>query len=126
MSSHYRLLQVRLFNAQAVSSTTTYHSSPISILNLDNIGIQANITSTPTGTLSVEVSLDYAQTSTGEVTNTGTWVAISSSSTSIVSGSPTAVYYDLNQLSAPYVRLTYVNASGSGTLNAYLSGKGLI
>jgi len=126
MASHYRLLQYQIFTNQSVSSTTTYHSTPVNILNLDNIGIQANIASTPSGTFTVEVSLDYAQTATGEVTNAGNWVAVSSSSTSIVSGSPGNVYYDLNQLSAPWVRLTYVNSSGSGTLNAFLAGKGLM
>lgn len=126
MASHYRLLQVRLFNLFAVTGVNTYSSAPVNILNLDNIGIQANFTGTPTGTLSVEVSLDYKQTDQGEVLNPGHWVAVSSSTTSIVSASPTSVYYDLNQLSSPWVRLTYSNSSGSGTLDAYLAGKGLI
>lgn len=123
MASRYRLLQLTLFSSQAVSSTTTYTSAASNILNLDNIGIQCNFTSTPTGTLTIEVSLDHAETATGEITVAGNWITVSNSSTSISSGSPTNVYYDLNQLSAPWVRLKYINASGSGTLTAYLCGK---
>lgn len=127
MASHYRLLQVQLLNSQAVSSTTTYNSAPLNILNLDNIGMQINIVSgTPTGVLNVQVSIDYAQTATGEVTNAGNWITVSGGSASITAGSPTNVVFDLNNLSATWVRLQYVNASSSGVISALASGKGLI
>ena len=123
MSSRNRLLQVTLFSSQSVSSTNTYNSQAVNILNLDNIGIQANITSTPSGSFNVQVSIDHSQTADGVVINPGNWINIASSTVSISSGSPSNIYIDLNQLSAPYVRLQYVNSSGSGSFSAFLCGK---
>lgn len=90
---------------------------------LDNIGIQAiwSSGSTPVGTLQVEISIDYAQDTFGNVTNPGTWTSLTT--TASVSGNTGNVYFDINQISSPWIRLTYVRASGSGTLNAYVTGK---
>lgn len=78
---------------------------------------------TPVGTIAIQVSLDYAQDSQGVVTNSGTWTALTFSSTPAVSGNSGSLYLDLNQLGAAWVRAVYTKTSGTGTLNAYISGK---
>lgn len=126
MADHFRVPKIQIMTSVAVSSTNVYTSTPVNILNLDNIGLQVNIASTPSGSLQVQVSIDYQQTAEGAVINAGNWINVVGASTVITSGSPNEVYFDMNQLSAPWVRLQYTNSSGSGTLNAFASGKGLI
>lgn len=104
------------------------------INNLDNVGIQLNWTGSPTGTFSVQVSADYAQDTNGNVTNTGHWVsliltywngsAFTTTATVPASvGSP--IFLDLDLLSAPWIRVIYTTASDAGTLNAFVTAKGL-
>jgi flagellar basal body P-ring protein FlgI len=83
------------------------------IQNLDNIGYQINMTGTMTGVFSVQVSAD----------NTN-WVSLTlNPPLSVASGSPTNIYADINQISAPWIRLIYTHTSGSGTVNAFITGK---
>lgn len=91
---------------------------------MDNIGYQCNFTGTPTGTFVVEVSADYSQQAPTEtVVATGNWIAVSLPATPVASGVAGFIYIDLNQLSAPYIRLRYIASSGSGSLNAFVTGK---
>jgi len=91
---------------------------------LDLIGIQANVVSgTPTGSLAVQVSADYNQDDLGNVLNVGTWVTLVTQA--ITSGSPAATYVDLTPTSAPWIRLKYTRTSGTGVLNAFVTGKSI-
>lgn len=91
----------------------------------DNIGIQLDWTGTPTGIFDVQVSVDHTQDAYGNVTNAGHWVSLSLSTTIKATGSADDAYIDLNQLAAPYVKVVYTATSGTGTLNAYVTGKGV-
>jgi len=100
-------------------------TSPVtSIEFLDNIGMQLNFTGSPSGVAQVQVSMDYNQDINGNVINLGHWVPVSFPSIgtdiSFSSGSP--IFIDLNQLSAPFIRL-YYSGGGTGVLNAYICGK---
>ena len=92
---------------------------------MDNIGYQLNFTGSPVGNFQVQVSMDYDQDNNGNVINDGNWVAVTLSSGSVNAatslGSP--IFIDLNQLSAPWIRVVYNHTSGSGTLNAFICGK---
>lgn len=106
--------------ASNITSTVT------SLAYLDNIGYQFNIIGTPTGSIAVQVSADYAQDEFGNVTNPGHWIALSinnSTSIAITTGSPSPIYLDLNQLSAPWIRSVYTATGGTGTLNAFITAK---
>lgn len=75
------------------------------------------------GVLQVQVSADYAQDFLGNVTNAGHWIDLIPASETIAAGAPDDVYFDLTELSAPWIRLIYTRTSGVGTLNAYITGK---
>jgi hypothetical protein len=90
---------------------------------LDNIGLQLIFTGTPTGTFSVELSINYSQDQQGNVTNTGTWTPMTFSSTPVASGAAGSVYIDINQISAPWMRVKYTKTSGTGTLQGWLTAK---
>lgn|SRR5574343_709044 len=98
-------------------------SDPTNIQFLDNISIQLNFTGTPTGTFSVQGSLDYQQTSPFAKAATGNWIDLTLSPSPAASGSASQILLDLNQLSFPWIRVKYTRSSGSGTLNAFISGK---
>lgn len=103
-------------------------SSVTNILGLDNIAYQANVTngSSPVGTLTAQVSLDYAADSQGNVTNAGNWTNIQTAPGTDLSLSVTTNgTYTLNlaAIAAPWIRLVYTKTSGSGTMNAFIAGK---
>lgn len=118
MSRKNNLLQFHsIVNGDMSLSSLT--SAVTSIQFLDNIGIQANFSGSPVGVLAIQVSADYAQDYEGNVLNPGNWAPISSSS--MTGGSP--IYFDLNQLSAPWIRAVYTKTSGTGTLNVFITAK---
>lgn len=90
---------------------------------LDNIGIQLVFTGTPTGTFAVQLSIDHAQNQQGVVSVAGTWTPITFSSTPAATGAAGSIYLDLNQLSAPWMRVVYTFGSSVGTLNSFISAK---
>lgn len=126
------LRKFQIVTSGSMTGTATITSAVTCIQWLDNIGVQLNWTSSPVGTFQVQVSADYEQDFEGNVTNSGNWTAIPLSY--LLSGTmttaatvPTSVgspiYLDLNQLSAPWIRTVYTNASSSGTLNAFITAK---
>lgn len=128
--SNLRLFQV--ITAGSMTGSTVLTSAVTCIQWLDNLGLQFNFIGTPVGTFQAQVSADYAQDETGNVTNPGNWTAVPLSY--LLSGTmttaltvPTSVgspiYLDLNQLSAPWLRAVYANTSSTGTLAAYVTGK---
>lgn len=121
MASHFRVNKIPILANTATSSTTAYTSAVTHILNLDNVFAQINFTGTPTGTLTIQVSADYFQDQQGNVISTGNWVTIV---TQPVSGAQ-VFGFDLNQLGAPWLRIVYTNASSTGHVAMFLSGKGL-
>jgi len=110
--SQNQLLPVWLIQNGNMSGNLT--SQNVELEFMDNIGIHVVWTGTPTGTLSVQISLDP--------TNLG-WVSIPFTSPTQPSGSGGSDYFEVNQSTAAYVRLIYTAASGSGTLNAKIAIK---
>lgn len=98
-------------------------SDPTNIQFLDNVSMQLNFTGTPTGTFTVQGSLDYQQTSPFAKAAIGNWIDLTLSPSPAATGSASQILLDLNQLSFPWIRVKYTRSSGSGTLNAYISAK---
>lgn len=110
----------------AADASVTIVTKATGIQYLDNVIFQANFTGTPVGTLTVEVSLDYNQDAEGNVLATGHWVTVQltpgTDASLAVSGANSYVF-NITQLGAPWVRLRYTAASGTGTMTAYISAK---
>ena len=98
-------------------------SAVSSIAYLDNIGVQLSWTGTPTGTFAIQVSADYQQDQNKNVTNVGNWIPLILSPAPAASGAAGTAYIDLNQLSAPWIRVVYTKTSGTGTLQGFINGK---
>lgn len=101
----------------AVSSTTTYKSSPTHVSldrgNMGRISWQVEVTGTPTGTMIVEVSNDNDQDISRGV---DTWVQYTPVTVPGITG---AVTFGIT-ITPGYrrARLSYTNASSSGTIKA--------
>jgi hypothetical protein len=108
MSRKNVLLPHQLFSAEDASVNLT--SEATNIAYLDNVGLQVILTGNIAGTLNVEVSLDKAN-----------WVTVTSQA--VVAGQPDSIYFELNQLSAVWVRLDWAASSGTGTLSALIAAK---
>lgn len=117
------LLSYKIITNGVMTGTSVLTSTVTNIQHWDNVCLQFVWAGSPTGTFSVQFSVDYAQDFQGNVTNTGTWDPITLSPAPAASGSAGSWLLDLNQLSMPWVRVVYTNASGSGVLQAYISGK---
>lgn len=104
---------LHLIDTGSMTGTATLLSTVFNANNLDNVGLQVSWTGTPTGVLSVQCSVDAANyidlTFNPAITQP--------------SGSAASYLIDLNQVPFPYVRVKYVNSSGSGTLDVWLSAK---
>lgn len=101
-------------------------STVTDVRNFDNVAVELVFTGTPTGTFSVEGSLDYGYQAGGNfnpAVNAGTWTALSLSPTPAASGGAGSVLLDLNQISFAFIRVKYAFTSGTGTLNAYIAAK---
>lgn len=117
-----------LTNASMATSQTT---AVTSTKMYPNVYYQAvwSAGATPIGTITVEVSADYALNVDGSVKNVGTWNAIyfsvngaPASNSAPVTGNTGSGSIDI-ETSAPWIRLHYERTSGSGTLNVSVSGK---
>lgn len=111
----------------AGNMATTFQSPPTNISGMDDCGYSVAWTGAPTGTFSVQASVDYnpGQNPTDYPANPGTWTTIPLSATVTASGSPDNGFIDITLISAPWIRLVYTAVSGTGTLSVWVVGKGL-
>jgi len=77
--------------------------------------------SSPVGVCTVEVSDTYTQNGDGTVRNAGNWTALPISGA--VSGNTGTGYMDIGVVSSYAIRLKYTRISGTGTMNATITGK---
>ena len=110
-----RFLPYTQFNAVPVSGTNTYNSPSTDINQLDNAGLDVRFVGTMAGTFSVQCSNDN-QTFTALTFNPGLTQP---------SGSNLNFLIDLNQVPFRYIRVSYTNTSGSGTLTCLMTVKDL-
>lgn len=111
---------IQVITAGDMSANVTGPATNISYL--DNVAMQLNFTGTPTGTFSVEGSLDHKEYN-GQIVSAGNFIPLSLATTPVASGAAGQILLDLNQLSFPYIRIVYTRTSGAGSLDAYISAK---
>lgn len=79
--------------------------------------------SSPSGTVNVQVSNDYTENVDGSVRNAGTWNNLPLSISPAVSGNTGNGFIDIDAQAGYALRLTYTRISGTGTLQALVTGK---
>ena len=77
----------------------------------------------PVGSVSVQVSNDFAQNADGTIKNPGTWNTLPLSGPTNVSGSSDNGFIDIDASGAYAIRLVYTATSGTGLMQAVIAGK---
>lgn len=117
-NSKNALTPFHLLVAQSLGAS--FSSVPVNIQYLDNTTVQLIFTGSPVGTFSIEGSVNHAANAiTGVETVAGTWTPITSSAVSAAGD----ILFDLNQLSFPWIRVSYTRTSGTGSVEGYISAK---
>lgn len=110
-----------------MTGTATIVSNPIPLDQIYGFAIQAFWTGSPTGTLKLQASSDSpgreTQTSSGGPDAVTNWSDVTNSSYSIT-GSAGNYMWNFNGAFYRYVRISYTNISGTGTMAAEISAKG--
>ena len=108
------------------SMTATVNSLGMPCQQLVLASIQAEWTGAPVGTLHLEISNDEVPYAPGNQANAGANVvnwSVYTGSTTAVSG-PGNFLWNCVFVGYSWMRLVYTPTSGTGTINAYFTGKG--
>ena len=115
MSSTRNFLNTKIIDAGSMTGTAVITSTVIDTKGLSSLGIQATWTGAAVGTFAFQVSnneqVDWAT------------VALDKLLTNPNNNAGTSAG-QLNVAPYKFVRLIYTNTSSTGTLNAWISGKG--
>lgn len=129
MSSRPQFNPYPVINAQSMATNIT--STPTIIQKLSMPAYSYSWTgSTPVGTVSIEVSNDYAQNADGSVKTAGTWTPIyfqlngaANVNSAPITGNTGTGFIDVPINGAYAIRTVYHAASGTGTITAIISAK---
>lgn len=124
MSSYRFLGPTAIVPTGAMSGTNTIYSQAFDCRSLEIGTFAPTWTGTPTGAFEVQVSLDYVPNPTpgGAALNAGTWNTISPAPAN-PAGSPGNTYIPNFATGCGYIRLQYVNATGTGVLGGTFFAK---
>lgn len=121
-----------VINSASASGLSGLISSVTDIRYKDSLAVQVVWSGNLQGVCTIDGSLNYSSglpNSQSGGANNGDWVSLilSNSATSFNVGSSTQfpVLVNLNQLSFPFMRVTYTNSTGSGLISVYVAGKSL-
>lgn len=125
MSSYRILGPTAIIPTGAMSGTNTITSQVFDCRSLEGFAFQPTWTGTPTGTLEMEVSLDY-QPNNGDPgsapLNPGTWFTFAGFPNN-PAGSASNTYAGFYATCTAWCRLSYTNSTGTGVLGGQFIGK---
>jgi hypothetical protein len=117
MSSYRYLPPKQVVTNGSMTGTASVSTPAMDMSTMPRIAFQAIWTGTPNGSITIEGSLDY-----NSVTASGTWTDLGAG---IIGPAGVAgnIIFDGQYTAIPWIRLTYTNASSTGTLNVYAAAK---
>ena len=121
--SQNALERAHVITAASMASTIT-QTIPINLKYIDKVAIQLNFTGTPTGAFTINASVDHLQDQSGNVLNAGTFIPMSFSTPPVASGAAGNIILDITT-AVPYIQIIYTPSGGTGTLDAYITGKSI-
>lgn len=100
-----------ILNAQSLGAS--FDSVATSIQQLDRVGISITTTGTPTGTVSIQGSVDKIK-----------WFDMTfDTAIAPLAGSPNDYFFDIEATALSWIRIDYARTSGTGTMSAYITAK---
>jgi len=121
-STRARLVPEVVINAGDMSGNLTSKVTIIQNLSLVSYAVTWSGAS-PVGSVSIQVSNDYAQNADGSVRVAGTWNTLPLSAPTDVSGNTGNGFIDIDANAGFALRLIYTFVSGTGSMTAIVSGK---
>lgn len=121
MSTRSHIKPFPVVTAASMGASVT--STPTIIENITGVGYDVRWTGTPVGTFSVQISNTYSVDAMGNTKNAGTWTPVTLSSPITAAGSADNAFINLAGVESYAVRLVYTRTSGTGILDAVISGK---
>lgn len=107
------------------SLATDLTSPVVETKNQDNIGVQLAWTGNAVGLFGLEVSSNHLEDAAGNVQFEGDWIALPLAPSIVATGIADDAYMEINQLSAQYIRVTYISSSGTGSVTVVVVAKGV-
>lgn len=106
------------------SMATSLTSTVTSIGQISQIGYTISWTGAPVGSFDIQVCNNAQFNSSGAyISGSGSWVSLPLTPAISAAGTADSGYADVIPTSAAFMRLAFTRVSGTGTLNAFVSGK---
>ncbi|NDC96076.1 hypothetical protein EB077_12280 [bacterium] len=122
--SRARLVSAQIFNAASMTGTGVNLSSEVDVSQAEIAAIELVWTGTPTGTFQIQAAVQVLGGGAAGGTGAGvTWQNIISPAPT-ASGAAGQHLINLSDFGFSKLRVEYTNASGTGTLNGYITVKG--
>jgi len=104
--------------------TSSFVSNPVSVQRLDRVGLEIIVTGTPTGTVTVQGSIDYVPPTVqiSPSVSPATWFDIPLDLDALTGGPQTYVI-DMVTTAIPWLRISYTFTSGTGSMTAVIVAK---
>lgn len=111
-----------------MTGTSVITGTPVDVRDCPIIAFQYVWTGTPSGTVSFDASESaYADAPAGthEGSSGPTWTTVTATTAGTnPAGSASSSYWRFDNVGYRFIRPKYTNATGTGTLNVFVSGKG--
>ena len=124
MSRKLVLLPTEIATAQSLAAAFT--TTPTVLSYQDNVAYQINVTTTnSTGTFSVEASMDYVPSGTGNVPpDAGTWATLTLDGSPSAAAANDVIAISLNQVPFKALRIAYTpTIAGTGTCDILIMAR---
>ena len=102
-----------------MTGTAVVLSEITNIRGMDDVFYEIQMSGTAVGTFTVQVSTSYDPISNPDAV----FIPIVLDPVPVAAGADGQIGININLMGSKYIQLTYTNASGSGTMNAYISAK---
>lgn len=104
--------------ASGADLSTNYTSTPTVIASIDRVFLVISVTGTPTGTLTVQASVDYDR----DLGTAGNWFDMPLSLDALA-GAAQDYVIDIQETAIKAIRLNYASTAGVGAMTATIFGK---
>jgi len=119
-SSRSVIISRQIFTGGVMTGVAVINSLEVNVESFDRVSIEATWTGTPNGTFDVQGASQVDSSGVGV-----NFQPITLSSVPAATGAAGSHLIQLASLGVARIRLSYTNSSGAGSLNAWLTGKGV-
>lgn len=127
MSSGKQLIKnIPMLVAGVMTGTNVLTSNEVDVSGMEKVFINLSWTGTPNGTFVIQVPASYSAANPAVVASWATLPVFNTSGGALTAaGSASNHQVDINMVSFGRIRFQYTNSSSTGTLDAWITAKGV-